>query len=62
MQIHILREFQGLGHFDVNITIDKEYILGGTGYLQNPNEIDLSRSGVVVAWPKKSKNTTWHFV
>jgi hypothetical protein len=29
-----------LGYFDVN-TIDKEYILGGTGYLQNPNEIDL---------------------
>jgi hypothetical protein len=23
------------GNFDVNITIDKEYILGGTGYLQN---------------------------
>jgi hypothetical protein len=27
-----------MGYFDVNITIDKEYVLGGTGY-QNPNEI-----------------------
>ncbi|MES2545265.1 MAG: M1 family metallopeptidase [Bacteroidota bacterium] len=37
---YIAREFHGVwGNFDVKITIDKDYILGGTGYLQNKNEI-----------------------
>jgi hypothetical protein len=37
---YIAREFHGVwGDFDVNITIDKEYTLGGSGYLQNQNEI-----------------------
>jgi hypothetical protein len=53
-----------LGNFDVNITIDKEYILGGTGYLQNPNQIGfwLPNEGVVVNTLKKKKTLTWHFV
>ena len=34
---YIGREFHGVwGDFDVKITIDKTYILGGTGYVQNP--------------------------
>ncbi|RZJ51984.1 MAG: M1 family peptidase, partial [Flavobacterium sp.] len=37
---YIAREFHGVwGNFDVKITIDKDYVLGGTGYLQNKNEI-----------------------
>ncbi len=37
---YVGREFYGVwGDFDVNITIDKNYILGGTGYLQNANQI-----------------------
>jgi hypothetical protein len=40
MPILIKENFTVFGYFDVNITIDKEYILGGTGY-QNPNEIGL---------------------
>jgi hypothetical protein len=37
---YVGREFYGVwGDFDVNITIDKNYTLGGTGYIQNPNEV-----------------------
>lgn len=37
---YIGREFHGVwGDFNVNITIDKDYIIGGTGYLQNPEDI-----------------------
>ena len=62
---YIAREFHGVwGNFDVKITIDKEYVLGGTGYLQNPNEIGhgYQENGVEVKYPKKTKNLTWHFV
>jgi hypothetical protein len=62
---YIAREFHGVwGDFDVNITIDKEYTLGGSGYLQNPNEIGhgYQDAGVKVVYPKKTKTLTWHFV
>lgn len=37
---YIGREFYGIwGDFDVTITINKDYTIGGTGYLQNPQEI-----------------------
>ena len=37
---YIGREFYGVwGEFDVKISIDKDYVIGGTGYLQNPLEI-----------------------
>jgi hypothetical protein len=62
---YIAREFYGVwGDFDVKITIDKDYVLGGSGYLQNKNEIGkgYQDSGVVVNYPKKTKTLTWHFV
>ena len=35
---YIGREFHGVwGNFDVKLTLDKNYTVGGTGYLQNPN-------------------------
>jgi hypothetical protein len=37
---YIGREFHGVwGNFDVKLTLDKNYTVGGTGYLQNPNEV-----------------------
>jgi hypothetical protein len=65
MQILIsLENFTVWGDFDVNITIDKEYTLGGSGYLQNQNEIGhgYEDAGVTVNYPKKTQMLTWHFV
>jgi len=62
---YIAREFHGVwGNFDVKITIDKEYTLGGSGYLQSPNEIGhgYQDAGVNVVYPKKTKTLTWHFI
>jgi hypothetical protein len=37
---YVGREFYGVwGDFEVNITMDKSYVIGGTGVLQNPLEI-----------------------
>ncbi len=60
---YIAREFHGVwGSFDVKITIDSEYTIGGTGYLQNPEEIGhgYGKKGMKPAKPKKGKYT-WHF-
>lgn len=62
---YIGREFYGVwGDFDVKITLDKDYTIGGTGYLQNPNEIGhgYEDEGIVVKHPKKTKTLTWHFL
>lgn len=61
---YIAREFHGVwGNFDVKITIDKNYVLGGSGYLQNANEIGkgYEDTGITVVYPKKTKTLTWHF-
>jgi len=61
---YIAREFHGVwGNFDVKITIDKAYTLGGTGYLQNPNQIGKGYEDAVVTVPApKGKTLTWHFI
>jgi len=62
---YIAREFHGVwGNFNVKITIDKEYTIGGSGYLQNPNEIGhgYQNAGVLVKHPKNTKTLTWHFL
>ncbi|HEY6143387.1 MAG TPA: M1 family peptidase, partial [Flavobacterium sp.] len=62
---YISREFHGVwGDFDVKITINKDYTMGGTGYLQNKNEIGhgYQDEGISVVYPKKTKTLTWHFI
>ena len=61
---YVAREFHGVwGNFDVKLTIDKNYTVGGSGYLQNPNEIGhgYQDEGIVVPKTKEEK-LTWHFV
>lgn len=60
---YVAREFYGVwGDFDVKISIDKDYIIAATGYLQNPHEIGYGyeKSGETVDRPK-GKKLTWHF-
>ncbi|WP_264552710.1 M1 family metallopeptidase [Flavobacterium sp. N2038] len=62
---YIGREFHGVwGNFDVKITIDKDYTIGGSGYLQDKNSIGhgYEDAGVTVVYPKKTKTLTWHFI
>ena len=60
---YIAREFHGVwGDFDVKITLDKEYTVGGTGYLQNPDEIGHGYEAPGTKVKTKGKTLTWHFV
>ncbi len=59
---YIGREFHGVwGNFDVSITIDRTYTIGGTGYLQNAKNIGHGYTGKDMA-PGKGNKLTWHFV
>ncbi len=60
---YIAREFHGVwGDYDVKITIDSAYVIGGTGYLQNPQEIGhgYEAPGKKLKRPNSDK-LTWHF-
>lgn len=61
---YIAREFYGVwGDYDVKITLDSSYTIGGTGYLQNPNQIG---HGYEAAGAKITRTAgdklTWHFI
>ena len=60
---YIAREFYGVwGDFDVTIHIDKKYMLGGTGYLQNPQEVGFGYEDNTKALQlPKTELYTWHF-
>lgn len=61
---YVAREFYGVwGDYEVNITIDKKYIIGGTGYLQNPQQIGYGYEapGSKVVQPAGDK-LTWKFL
>lgn len=60
---YIGREFHGVwGDFDVKLTLDKDYTVGGSGYLQNPQEIGHGYETPGSKIKKvKGKTLTWHF-
>lgn len=56
---YVGREFHGIwGDFDVRITIDRDYVIGATGYLQNPEKIGY---GYAKDPKKRKKKITYHF-
>jgi len=56
------REFHGVwGDFDVKITLDKDYMVASSGYLQNAKDIGKGYSERVRPKTKNGK-ITWHFV
>jgi len=60
---YIAREFHGVwGDYDVKLTIDKSYTVGGSGYLQNPQEIGHGYEAEGTKLKKqRGKTLTWHF-
>ncbi|MEQ1797605.1 MAG: M1 family metallopeptidase [Lacibacter sp.] len=60
---YVAREFYGVwGDFEVNISIDKKFMIAGTGYLTNANQIGFGyeAAGVKVVKPAGEK-LTWKF-
>lgn len=61
---YVAREFYGVwGDYDVTINIDRKYMIGGTGYLQNPQQIGFGYEapGTKVSQPAGNK-LSWHFL
>jgi len=61
---YIAREFYGVwGDYDVTISIDKKYLLGGSGNIVNPDQVGFGYEGksAKVQQPSGSK-LTWHFI
>lgn len=58
---YVSKEFYSVwGNYDVKITIDKDYTIGGTGYLQNADEIGKGYSFKNIS--SKEDKLTWHFI
>jgi hypothetical protein len=59
---YVGREFYGpWGTYEVDITIDKDYVLAGTGILQNPNETGYGYEDEETKVKRKGKKLTWKF-
>jgi hypothetical protein len=57
---YVAREFHSpWGDFDVKITIDSAFVIGGTGVLQNADQIG---HGYSTAAKKSTGELTWHFI
>lgn len=61
---YIAREFYGVwGDYEVKITIDKDYLVGGSGYLQNPQQIGYGYETEGTKVMRAAGNTlTWNFI
>ncbi|MCU0397650.1 MAG: M1 family metallopeptidase, partial [Cyclobacteriaceae bacterium] len=60
---YVAREFHGVwGDFDVKITLDPAYLIGGTGKLQNPEKIGHGYEKTVTKVSRPDGELTWHFV
>lgn len=61
---YIAREFYSVwGNYDVKITIDAAYTIGGSGYLQNPAEVGHGYTAPGQKWmPPVNGKYTWHFL
>jgi hypothetical protein len=60
---YVAREFHSVwGDFDVKITLDPTYLIGGTGKLQNADKVGhgYEKPGTKVTRP--SGDLTWHFI
>ncbi|MES2627332.1 MAG: M1 family metallopeptidase [Bacteroidota bacterium] len=59
---YIAREFYGIwGDFDVTIHMDRAYTIGGTGVLQNPEEIGKGYLPNGKEGSSKAEKLNWHF-
>ncbi|MBX2941299.1 MAG: M1 family metallopeptidase [Cyclobacteriaceae bacterium] len=60
---YVAREFHGVwGDYDVTINIDPKFTIGGSGVLQNPNEIGHGYEDEGVKIKNQKGNLNWHFV
>lgn len=60
---YIAREFHGVwGDYDVRITLDPSYVIGGTGILQNPEKIGHGYEKPGTEVKRDEGELTWHFV
>jgi Peptidase family M1 domain len=59
---YVGREFYGVwGDFDVTINIDQKFTLGGTGILQNPQDIGKGYNGASNVMKPVDGKLSWHF-
>ncbi len=60
---YVAREFHSpWGDFDVNITIDPTFVIGGTGKLQNSDKIGYGYQKEGATFKRPDGELTWHFL
>ncbi len=60
---YIAREFYGVwGDYDVTISIDKNYLLGGSGLIENANQVGFGYQNKNTIVPSSGNKKKWHFI